>query len=127
MYVDLIQSPAISEILLCVTVSSLVSSYDFGNFHLFQSPFAVHVRCRQTKDSKDVNSEELSFCGNGCQKVSKRKILGISLSLIIINMAAIMEKADENLLPSVYKEVSEAFSAGQSDLGYLTFIRNFVQ
>ncbi|XP_058228579.1 uncharacterized protein LOC131336677 isoform X2 [Rhododendron vialii] len=42
-------------------------------------------------------------------------------------MAAIMERADENLLPSVYKEVSEAFSAGPSDLGYLTFTRNFVQ
>lgn len=38
-----------------------------------------------------------------------------------------MERADENLLPSVYKEVSEAFSVGPSDLGYLTFIRNFVQ
>lgn len=38
-----------------------------------------------------------------------------------------MERADENLLPSVYKEVSEAFSAGPSDLGYLTFIRNFIQ
>lgn len=42
-------------------------------------------------------------------------------------MAAIMERADENLLPAVYKEVSEAFSAGPSDLGYLTFIRNLVQ
>lgn len=56
-----------------------------------------------------------------------RKILGVSLSLILINLAAIMERADENLLPSVYKEVSEAFNAGPSDLGYLTFIRNFVQ
>ncbi|KAL3527071.1 hypothetical protein ACH5RR_011727 [Cinchona calisaya] len=56
-----------------------------------------------------------------------RKIFGISLSMIIINMAAIMERADENLLPSVYKEVSEAFSAGPSDLGYLTFILKFVQ
>ncbi|KAJ8544816.1 hypothetical protein K7X08_017399 [Anisodus acutangulus] len=56
-----------------------------------------------------------------------RKIFGISLSLIIINMAAIMERADENLLPAVYKEVSETFKAGPSDLGYLTFIRNFVQ
>ncbi|KAK6150945.1 hypothetical protein DH2020_015877 [Rehmannia glutinosa] len=42
-------------------------------------------------------------------------------------MASIMERADENLLPAVYKEVSEAFAAGPSDLGYLTFIRNFVQ
>ncbi|CAL5371166.1 unnamed protein product [Camellia sinensis] len=56
-----------------------------------------------------------------------RNLFGISLSLIIINMAAIMERADENLLPAVYKEVSEAFSAGPSDLGYLTFMRNFVQ
>ncbi|XP_022855802.1 uncharacterized protein LOC111377018 [Olea europaea var. sylvestris] len=56
-----------------------------------------------------------------------KKILGISVSLIIINLAAIMERADENLLPAVYKEVSEAFSAGPSDLGYLTFVRNFVQ
>ena len=38
-----------------------------------------------------------------------------------------MERADENLLPSVYKEISEAFSAGPSELGYLTFMRNFVQ
>ncbi|KAL0332503.1 UNVERIFIED_CONTAM: hypothetical protein Scaly_2151800 [Sesamum calycinum] len=42
-------------------------------------------------------------------------------------MASIMERADENLLPAVYKEVSEAFAAGPSDLGYLTFTRNFVQ
>ncbi|KAL4037830.1 hypothetical protein IC575_001430 [Cucumis melo] len=38
-----------------------------------------------------------------------------------------MERADENVLPSVYKEVSETFNASPSDLGYLTFIRNFVQ
>ena len=38
-----------------------------------------------------------------------------------------MERSDENLLPAVYKEVSETFGAGPSDLGYLTFIRNFVQ
>ncbi|KAK9284304.1 hypothetical protein L1049_023475 [Liquidambar formosana] len=61
------------------------------------------------------------------EAMKTRKIFGISLSLILINMAAIMERADENLLPAVYKEVSEAFSAGPSDLGYLTFIRNFVQ
>lgn len=36
-----------------------------------------------------------------------------------------MERADENLLPSVYKEVSEAFNIGPSDLGYLMFMRNF--
>ncbi|XP_020274506.1 uncharacterized protein LOC109849118 [Asparagus officinalis] len=56
-----------------------------------------------------------------------KKVFGISLSLILINLASIMERADENLLPSVYREVSAAFNAGPTDLGYLTFIRNFVQ
>ncbi|KNA15820.1 hypothetical protein SOVF_094720 [Spinacia oleracea] len=42
-------------------------------------------------------------------------------------MAAVMEKADENLLPSVYTEVSQAFNVGPADLGYLTFVRNFVR
>ncbi|KAJ4966496.1 hypothetical protein NE237_018345 [Protea cynaroides] len=56
-----------------------------------------------------------------------RKIFGISLSLILINLAAIMERADEHLLPSVYKEVSEAFHVGPTDLGYLTFVLKFVQ
>ncbi|XP_020696791.1 putative glycerol-3-phosphate transporter 2 isoform X1 [Dendrobium catenatum] len=60
-------------------------------------------------------------------KMKQKKIFGISLSLILINMASIMERADENLLPAVYKEVSQAFHAGPTDLGYLTFIRNFVQ
>ncbi|XP_043709673.1 multidrug resistance protein 2-like [Telopea speciosissima] len=60
-------------------------------------------------------------------KMKTRKIFGISLSLILINLAAIMERADENLLPSVYKEVSEAFSAGPTDLGYLTFILKLFQ
>lgn len=61
------------------------------------------------------------------RNMKTRTLFGFSLSLIIINLASIMERADENLLPSVYKEVSEAFSAGPSDLGYLTFVRNFVQ
>lgn len=55
------------------------------------------------------------------------KVFGISLSLILINLASIMERADENLLPAVYKEVSETFSVGPTDLGYLTFTLKFVQ
>ncbi|XP_078181015.1 uncharacterized protein LOC144574814 [Carex rostrata] len=56
-----------------------------------------------------------------------KKLWGFSISLILINLASILEKADEALLPSVYKEVSEEFHAGPTDLGYLTFIMNFVQ
>ncbi|CAD6226157.1 unnamed protein product [Miscanthus lutarioriparius] len=56
-----------------------------------------------------------------------KKILGFSVSLILINLASIMERADENLLPAVYKEVSAAFNAGPTDLGYLTFAMNFLK
>lgn len=80
-------------------------------------------------DSDSVVFSEVGLCSSDtyASAMPTRRIFGISLSLILINLASIMERADENLLPSVYKEVSEAFSAGPSDLGYLTFIRNFVQ
>ncbi|KAL4582557.1 hypothetical protein LXL04_007109 [Taraxacum kok-saghyz] len=74
-----------------------------------------------------INRSKLLFPKSNLRTMKTRRLFGISLSLIIINLASIMERADENLLPSVYKEVSEAFNAGPSDLGYLTFIRNFVQ
>ncbi|BBN18213.1 hypothetical protein MPTK1_8g00680 [Marchantia polymorpha subsp. ruderalis] len=56
------------------------------------------------------------------------KILqGLTVSLVLINLAAILEKADESLLPAVYKEVGQAFNASPSELGTLTFIRALVQ
>ncbi|BAT00577.1 Os07g0208900 [Oryza sativa Japonica Group] len=39
-----------------------------------------------------------------------KNIFGFSVSLILINLASIMERADENLLPAVYKEVSSPFT-----------------
>jgi MFS family permease len=50
-----------------------------------------------------------------------------SMSLVLINLAATMERADESLLPAVYKEVSEAFHLSPSQLGVLTFVRILVQ
>ncbi|KFK40252.1 hypothetical protein AALP_AA3G350000 [Arabis alpina] len=38
-----------------------------------------------------------------------------------------MQRADEKLIPSVAKELKEAFNANLSDIGYLSFIRNIVQ
>jgi len=54
-------------------------------------------------------------------------MFGFSISLILINLASILERADENLLPAVYKEVSATFNAGPTDLGYLTFMMNFLK
>ncbi|KAH0867162.1 LOW QUALITY PROTEIN: hypothetical protein HID58_074184 [Brassica napus] len=55
------------------------------------------------------------------------KIYGISISLILINLATLMQRADEKLIPSVAKDVKEAFNATLCDIGYLSFIRNIVQ
>ncbi|KAJ7527139.1 hypothetical protein O6H91_16G038900 [Diphasiastrum complanatum] len=64
--------------------------------------------------------------------IHSMKLLGVtvgvtSISLMLINLAAILEKADEGLLPAVYKEVGQAFNASPSQLGTLTFIRALVQ
>ncbi|CAI9110716.1 OLC1v1010785C1 [Oldenlandia corymbosa var. corymbosa] len=85
----------------------------------------LSLRTSRNNSRLEFGSKSLlpSHLGN----MKTRTFFGISLSLIIINLAAIMERADENLLPSVYKEVSEAFSAGPSDLGYLTFLLRFSQ
>ncbi|XP_059456079.1 uncharacterized protein LOC132186235 isoform X1 [Corylus avellana] len=82
--------------------------------------FRPSLRFRAPLQSKPLFPRHL-------EAMKRRKLFGVSLSLILINMVSIMERADENLLPSVYKEVSEAFDAGPSELGYLTFIRNVVQ
>ncbi|KAJ4835722.1 hypothetical protein Tsubulata_021730 [Turnera subulata] len=82
---------------------------------------------RTQHNNRFGSSRSKSLLSTDLNAMKAKKIFGVSISLILINLAAIMERADENLLPSVYKEVSEAFNAGPSDLGYLTFIRNFVQ
>ncbi|KAL0908573.1 hypothetical protein M5K25_023075 [Dendrobium thyrsiflorum] len=48
-------------------------------------------------------------------------------TLVLVNLAGIMERADEALLPAVYKEVGEALNVTPSGLGILTLLRSFVQ
>ncbi|XP_073004137.1 uncharacterized protein [Typha latifolia] len=48
-------------------------------------------------------------------------------TLILVNLASIMERADEALLPSVYKEVGAALHATPTGLGSLTLYRSIVQ
>ncbi|KAL7116711.1 hypothetical protein ACP275_03G021400 [Erythranthe tilingii] len=50
-----------------------------------------------------------------------------TLTLVLVNLAGIMERADESLLPGVYKEVGEALHAGPTGLGSLTLFRSMVQ
>lgn len=50
-----------------------------------------------------------------------------TLTLLLVNLAGIMERADESLLPGVYKEVGEALHADPTGLGSLTLFRSIVQ
>ncbi|XP_073103985.1 uncharacterized protein [Elaeis guineensis] len=48
-------------------------------------------------------------------------------TLVLVNLAGIMERADEALLPAVYKEVGAALHATPTGLGSLTLLRSIVQ
>ncbi|KAJ1379905.1 MFS transporter superfamily [Sesbania bispinosa] len=49
------------------------------------------------------------------------------VTLVLVNLASIMERADEALLPGVYKEVGAALNADPTALGSLTLFRSLVQ
>ncbi|KAK1431275.1 hypothetical protein QVD17_07731 [Tagetes erecta] len=51
----------------------------------------------------------------------------MEMTLILVNLAGIMERADESLLPGVYKEVGEELHADPTRLGSLTLFRSIVQ
>ena len=48
-------------------------------------------------------------------------------TLVLVNLASVLEKADEVLLPAVYKEVGTALGASPTALGSLTLCRALVQ
>ncbi|PPD93009.1 hypothetical protein GOBAR_DD10041 [Gossypium barbadense] len=50
-----------------------------------------------------------------------------TLTLVLVNLAGIMERADESLLPGVYKEVGAALHTDPTGLGSLTLYRSIVQ
>ncbi|OAP16921.1 UNE2 [Arabidopsis thaliana] len=50
-----------------------------------------------------------------------------TMTLLLVNLAGIMERADESLLPGVYKEVGLALHTDPTGLGSLTLLRSMVQ
>ncbi|KAF8019057.1 hypothetical protein BT93_H3819 [Corymbia citriodora subsp. variegata] len=50
-----------------------------------------------------------------------------TVTLVLVNLASIMERADESLLPGVYKEVGAALHTDPTGLGSLTLFRSIVQ
>lgn len=55
------------------------------------------------------------------------KMKAEALTLLLVNLAGIMERADESLLPGVYKEVGAALHTDPTGLGSLTLFRSIVQ
>ncbi|KAK9272425.1 hypothetical protein L1049_002798 [Liquidambar formosana] len=55
------------------------------------------------------------------------KVKSETLTLVLVNLAGIMERADESLLPGVYKEVGAALHTDPTGLGSLTLFRSIVQ
>ncbi|XP_027074457.1 uncharacterized protein [Coffea arabica] len=59
-----------------------------------------------------------------------KRVKGIkseTFTLILVNLAGIMERADESLLPGVYNEVGAALHTDPTGLGSLTLFRSIVQ
>lgn len=50
-----------------------------------------------------------------------------TVTLVLVNLAGVMERADESLLPGVYKEVGAALHTDPTGLGSLTLLRSIVQ
>jgi MFS family permease len=59
--------------------------------------------------------------------LGKGKMKAETVTLILVNLAGIMERADESLLPGVYREVGAALHTGPTGLGSLTLFRSIVQ
>ncbi|KAK6923749.1 Major facilitator superfamily [Dillenia turbinata] len=58
---------------------------------------------------------------------SIKKMRSETVTLVLVNLAGIMERADESLLPGVYKEVGAALNIDPTGLGSLTLFRSIVQ
>ncbi|XP_054807109.1 uncharacterized protein LOC129309529 isoform X2 [Prosopis cineraria] len=55
------------------------------------------------------------------------KMKSETATLVFVNLASIMERADESLLPGVYKEIGAALHTDPTGLGSLTLFRSIVQ
>ncbi|XP_043721414.1 uncharacterized protein LOC122668911 isoform X2 [Telopea speciosissima] len=56
-----------------------------------------------------------------------KKMKSETVTLMLVNLAGIMERADESLLPGVYREVGAALHTDPTGLGSLTLFRSIVQ
>ena len=72
-------------------------------------------------DSELVNEPAYALCVQPWWRRPKAR------TTALVNLAGIMERTDEQLLPAVYRFVGASFRATPSELGYLTLSRAMVQ
>ncbi|CAN6320880.1 unnamed protein product [Urochloa humidicola] len=81
----------------------------------------VNQRCSNGGASASASVRE---CGEAGMAARRRRRWW---TLALVSVAALLERADEALLPSVYREVGAALGASPTTLGYLTLCRALVQ
>lgn len=87
----------------------------------------IYLRCGRVNPCAAAAEEQQkgSFRRSNNSRDSKMK--SEAATLILVNLAAIMERADESLLPGVYKELGAALHTDPTGLGSLTLFRSMVQ
>ena len=70
---------------------------------------------------KPRSSLTMMWCGREWWSNEARR------TLLMVNLAGIMERADEALLPGVYREIGLALHASPAQLGSLTLVRSLMQ
>lgn len=53
--------------------------------------------------------------------------LGRARTIVATNLATVLERSSEQVLPSVYSYVAKSFGSSPSHLGYLTLARSLAQ
>jgi hypothetical protein len=74
------------------------------------------------QSEKERRGEELPATAMGREAEARRR-----WTLVLVNLASVLEKADEVLLPAVYREVGAELGVSPTALGSLTLCRAIVQ
>lgn len=78
--------------------------------------------------SRETNSRDVLLRENlSLQKLSSSSQKDRLRTTVLLNLASVMERMDEQILPAVYIEIGKAFTATPTQLGYLTLSRAIVQ
>ncbi|KAJ4952129.1 hypothetical protein NE237_028961 [Protea cynaroides] len=94
---------------------------DTSNIHSIFYLFTTLLSLLSKSDAKVLREQ------NKTVRRRDLKMMAETITLMLVNLAGVMERADESLLPGVYKEVGAALHIDPTGLGSLTLFRSIVQ